>query len=210
MKHTILKTVTATAAPVVGGRTPAVRLFALAPAALLVLAALAGCAATPPSPPTQTASSMAASSPAVSATASATASRPGGSINEKSPQAPAESSVPAPATDAAAKDAAKAAAVQVMILYARPYLDPGRWLDELRPVATAGFIKENASVNPRFVGASSVRGAGDWVMDPGNLYTVQVPVTTDGGVFIVQLHRNGATAPWLVRYVIPPTLRSLQ
>lgn len=181
-----------------------VKRLVMLPSALLVLAVLAGCAPAQPSPAVSSSSAPSAAGPA------GISPSPVGTIRETRPQAPAESAVPVPATHAAAKDAARAVAVQAMILFARPGVEPGRWLEELRPVATAEFMKDNAAVNPRFVGASSVREAGDWVMDPANLYTVQVPVTTDGGVFTVQLHRNGAQAPWLVRYIIPPTLRGSQ
>lgn len=170
--------------------------------AAVVLLGVSGCVPTPTGPGVAAQPGTVTAPVATSTTVATTGPGIG-----SGPQAPANTAVPTPDTGQLAQDAAESLAVKVMTLFARPALDRATWLADLKPVATKAFMTENAQINPKFVGVTTVSSAGNWTMDPANPYTVQVPVTTDGGVFTVELHRTGASAPWLLRYVIVPTLR---
>lgn len=172
----------------------------LAVTSVLILG-LAACATPPITPTTATA-------PSVAPVASSNASASGGVVGfGTGPQAPAATAIPTADTGPTAHAAAQERALEVMELFARPMLSAQRWLADLKPVSTVEFIKENAHIDPKNVPVFTVQTVGEWSMNPGNPYTVQVPVTTTTGVYTVQLHRAGAQAPWLVRYIFPPTLR---
>ncbi|WP_250443995.1 hypothetical protein [Actinotalea sp. C106] len=117
--------------------------------------------------------------------------------------APAQTQVPDPQWDPAAREQAASAAAAAMAAFARPDLDPGSWWAELAPLLSAQGQMDYQYVDPAVVPARAVTGPGQ-VLDETSALVAPVAVPTDVGTYEVIVSRTDAGAPWLVERLTPP------
>ena len=142
-----------------------------------------------------------------SVTTSPTASAPVSLSADGAPQAPGSTVSPTTgiAWDQASKDEAVKVAQDAMVDFARPDLDEEQWANDLAGWLTPQATADYSSVDPANIPASTVTGPATLTVDEANGFGVTAAVSTNAGIYTLQLLRTGKDAPWKVNRLTPPS-----
>lgn len=166
----------------------------------VALAVVTGCSSEGPPSATSSAPSTSAEESSGSSSSSSRWSTSSGPNDEGMTQAPPVEA--SPTWDKDSREAAAAAAADVMTAFARPSLSQGRWWRDLAPMLTPTAREVYKYVAVENVPVREVKDRGE-IVDDSSPYLATVEIKTDAGPYTVLLSRSGQGAPWLAERIEP-------